>query len=106
MFLIGGVDGAQYVEIDSEQVQVPPAAHHLIESALLAAVDPVGVVELARAVDAQADEEIVFLEEGAPFIIEKNAVGLEGVLHGLAGATVLFDELNGSPEEVELHKCR
>ena len=106
VFLVGGVDGAQNVEVDSVLAQLPPTPHHLIESALLAAVDAVGIVKLARAVDAQADQEIVLLEKFAPFIIEKDAVGLKGVLHGLVRPAVLFDEFDGAPEKVELHQRR
>ncbi len=51
-----------------------------------AAVDAVGVVELAWTVDAQPDEEVVLLEERAPRVIEENAVGLERVLHASTGA--------------------
>ena len=39
MFLVGGVDRAQDVEIDSVLAQIAPALHHLVEGALLAAVD-------------------------------------------------------------------
>ena len=106
VFLVGGVDRAQYVEVDSVLAQEPPALHHLVEGALFAAVDTVGVVELARAVDAQADQKVVFLEEGAPVIVEKDAVGLKGVLHDLSRPAVLFDEFDGAPEEVELHQRR
>ena len=106
VFLVGGVDRAQDVEFDAVLSQVPPALHHPVEGALPAAVDPVGVVDLARAVDAQADQEVVLLEEGAPVVVEQDAVGLEGVLHGLAGPAVLLDELDGAPEELELHQRR
>ena len=104
--LVGGVDRAQDVEVDLVLAQVPPAAHHQVEGALAAAVDAVGVVQLARAVDAQADQEVVLLEERAPVVVEQQAVGLEGVLHGLAGPAVLLDQFDGAPEEVELHQRR
>jgi len=48
----------------------------------------------------------VFLEEGAPFIIEKDAIGLEGVFNSLARLPVLFDELDGAPKKIELHQRR
>ena len=83
-----------------------PPTHHLVEGALLAAVDPVSVMELPRAVDAETNQEIVLLEEGAPLIIQKDAVGLKSVLHNLAGLTVLFDEFDGAPEKVDLHQRR
>ena len=106
VFLVCGIDGAQDVELDSVLAQKPPALHHFVEGALLASVDAVGVVDLAWAVHAQPDQKIVLLEERAPFIIQKNAVGLKGVFHGLLGPTVFFDEFDGTPEELDFHQCR
>src|SRR5271165_4506456 len=79
VFLVGGVDRAENVEFDSVSAQVPPPLHDPVEGALSAAVDPVGVVKLTRTIDAQPDQDVVALEEGAPLIIEKHAVGLEGM---------------------------
>ncbi len=106
VLLVGGVDGAQDVEVDLVLAQEAPAAHHQVEGALAAAVDAVGVVQLARAVDAQADQEVVLLEEHAPVVVEQQAVGLEGVLHRLAGLAVLVDQLDRAAEELELHQRR
>ena len=77
-------------------------SHYPIESALFAAVQPVRVVNLAGTVDAQADEKIVFLEEAAPLVVEKDAVRLKGMFYGLLGSAVLFDKLDGATEELEL----
>jgi hypothetical protein len=83
--------------------KVPPATHDLIERTLLASIDAIRIVEFTWAINAEADQEIVFLEKGAPFIIEKDAVGLKRVLHNLAGPAILFDELDGVPEKIQLH---
>src|SRR5271163_2740328 len=80
MLLVGGIHRTQDVEFHSMPAQLPPARHDAIEGAAFAPVDPVGVVDLPRPVDAQSHEEIVLLEEGAPVIVQKDAVGLEGVL--------------------------
>src|SRR5580692_5419617 len=104
--LVCGVNSAQDVEVDPVLTQLPPAPHHLIESALLAAVHTVSIVKLAGAVDAEADQEIVLLEKLAPFIIEKDAVGLKCVLYGLTWLAVLLDEFDGAPEKVQLHERR
>ena len=48
----------------------------------------------------------MFLEEGAPVIVQQDAVGLEGVLNDLVRAAVFLDELERVPEEVELHQRR
>src|SRR6266542_3773315 len=47
MFLVCGVHRTQDVEFDSVIAQVPPALHYLVEGPLLAAVEPVGVVDFA-----------------------------------------------------------
>ena len=104
--LVGGVDRAEDVEFDPVAAESPPAAHHQVKGALAAAIDPIGVVEFARTVDAQADQEVVLLEEGAPLIVEQDAVGLEGVLHALARPAILLDEFDRAPEELELHQRR
>jgi hypothetical protein len=106
MLFIGGVDRAKDVEFDAMPAQVSPTVHHPIEGALSAAIDTVRVMELARPVDAEPDEKIVLLEEGAPVIVEKHAVGLKRVLYDLLGPTVLFDELDRAPEEFEFHQRR
>ena len=54
----------------------------------------VGVVQLARAIDAQAHQKIVLLEEGAPVVVQQDAVGLKGVLHDLARPAIFFDQLD------------
>lgn len=104
MLLVASVDGAQYVEFDFMLAQVRPALHYFVEGTLLAAIESVSVVNLAWTVDAQADEKIVFLEEGAPFIIEKDAVSLKSMFHGLVGPAVLFDKLDGAAEELYFHQ--
>src|SRR6266536_2613306 len=63
VLFVSGVDCAQDVEFDSVLAQEPPAFHHLVESTLLAAIQPVRVVDLAWPVNAQAHQEIVFLEK-------------------------------------------
>ena len=106
VLLVGGVDRAQNVELDAVLAQMPPSLHDEVEGALSAPVAPVGVVQFARPVDAQADQEIVLLEEGAPGVIEQHAVGLKGVLHLLAGPPVFLDQRDRVLEELQLHQRR
>jgi hypothetical protein len=73
---------------------------------LAAAVDPVGVVEFARAINTQSHQKAVFLEEHAPVLINQNAICLECMLHRLTWATVFLDQFDGLPEEAELHERR
>ena len=51
--------------------QVLEAAHHLVERALAALVHAVGVVQLARPVDRDPDEEVVLPEERRPLLVEQ-----------------------------------
>ena len=81
VFLIGGVYGTQNVEIDVVPAQLLPTFHHAVEGTPTATVDPVGVVDFAGAVDTEADQKVVLLEELAPVVVEQDAVGLKGVLH-------------------------
>ncbi|CAB3806369.1 hypothetical protein LMG28138_05794 [Pararobbsia alpina] len=46
----------------------------------------------------------MFLEKLAPFVVEKNAIGLESVFHHLSGPAVLFDEFDRVPEKLDLHQ--
>ena len=104
--LVGGVDRAEDVEGNVMGAQVAPALHHPVERALAAPVEPVGVVQLARPVHAQAHQEIVLLEEGAPVVVEQDPVGLEGLLNHLPRPAVLLDQLDGAGEEGEPHQRR
>ena len=51
--------------------------------------DPVGVVQLARPVDRDADEEVVLLEERRPLLVEQRRVRLDRVRSTLARLEVL-----------------
>ena len=76
---VGGVDGGQRVPLDARRAQVLEPAHHLVEGALAALVHAVGVVQLARPVDRDPDEEVVLLEERRPLLVEQRPVRLDRV---------------------------
>ena len=59
------------------------------------------IVNLARAVDAQADEEPVLLEEARPVVVEQGAVGLQVVLDALPGLGVFLLQRDDLLEELE-----
>ena len=65
----GGVDRAQDIELDPMILQMTPAAHNEVESALALPVAPIRIVQLARPVDAETHEKIVLLEERAPGVV-------------------------------------
>ena len=52
-------------------------------------------MQVPRAVDAEADQELVFGQESAPFIVEEGAIGLQGIVDALAAgiAALQFDHL-------------
>ena len=81
-------------------------AHHFVERSGAALVDAVGVVQFARAVEAQPDEVVVLLEELAPLVVQQRSVRLHGVLERHAGLLVLFLDSDGAPEEVDAHDGR
>jgi len=98
------IHGTDHVEPDSVSLQKRPALHYFVKGALLASVDAIGVVDFARAIHAESNQEIVFLEEETPFIVDQYAVGLKRVFHHLARTAVLFHQLNGALEKLELHQ--
>jgi len=79
MIAIDPVHGGQDIELHLMFLQQPDAAHHLVECRLTPFVHPVCVMQLPGAVDADADEEVVFFEELAPTIVKQCAIGLHGV---------------------------
>src|SRR5581483_7099584 len=106
VFLVRGVDRAEDIEFDFVPAQRTPSVHDFVKGALAAAVDTIRIVDFARAVDAESDQEVVLPEEGAPAVIEKNPVGLKCMLHRLAALAILFDQFDGAPEELQLHQRR
>ena len=61
-------------------------------------------MQVARPVDADADEIVVLFEKLAPFIVQQRAVGLYGIFerHALPGIFVL--ELDGPPIKIDAHQ--
>ena len=91
---IGRMDGAQDVYVDAVLQQEMPAAHHLLEGAGAALIDPVGIVQRLRAVHAQPDQEAVLFEESRQFVVNLGAVGLDRMQHGLTGFLIFFNQLD------------
>ena len=67
------------------------AAHHFVERRLAALVHAIGVVQLARAIDGNADQKFVFSEKRSPVIVEQHAIRLERVLNAFAVRIFLLD---------------
>ncbi len=103
---VGGVDRAQHVELGAVLLQAAGGRDDAVEDGSPAEVVPVGVVQLARPVDAEPDEVVVLGEERAPRVVEQDAVGLERALDRHArGHAALFGRAR-PPEEVETHQRR
>ena len=64
--------------------------HYPIKCGLSGFVYPVGIVKISRSVQAQADEEVVLMEEFAPLIVKKGTIGLHGVLDDHFRALILL----------------
>ena len=62
-------------------------------------------MQLARAVDGNADQELIFKEEFCPRIVEQDAIGLEGVGDLLAVGIFLLD-LDEIPEIIDTQQRR
>ena len=94
------------VPLDVVPLHRAQAPHDAVEGGLAALVAPVGVVQLRRPVDRDADEEPVLGEELAPVVVEQRGVGLQRVEHPLARCRELPLELDDAGEEVEPHERR
>ncbi len=77
MIGVGVVQSSQRIVLDAMLLQLAQPVHHPVEGRLMAFVDAVSVVHRLRPVDADADEEVMLLEEGRPFIVDQRTVGLD-----------------------------
>jgi len=77
--------------------------HHLVPGRRAALGRPELVVQVLRAVEAQADVEALRLEEARPVLVEQHAVGLQVVLDALAGLAVAVLQRDHLLEERQPH---
>jgi hypothetical protein len=85
---VGRVDGGQDVELDAVFLQQCQPGHHAVERRPASPVDAVGIVQLAWAIQAEADQEAVLPEEAAPFVVQERAIRLQRVANHHAGPPV------------------
>ena len=76
------MNSGQDIEIHFMPPQELSRPHYLIECRFAGFIHPVGIMKLPRSIQAQADEEVVRMEEFAPFVIKESAIGLHGILEG------------------------
>src|SRR5690606_13218968 len=100
---VAAVDDRQRIELHPVLAQEAEPAHDLRVGGMASAVDPVGVMEVGRAVDTDADEEVPLPEETAPVSVEERAVGLEAVEDFFAAGVPLL-EGDGTAEEIQSHE--
>ena len=81
------------------------AVHHQIEAALSRPGDAIGVMQRTRAIDAQAHQKMVRLQESAPFIVQGHAIGLEGLRDDLVRLPVFFHQRHGLAKKLDAHQC-
>ena len=75
------VDDTHHVPLHAVLLQQLYATHHLVEGGLSATRTAVFIVKLLGAVDGEADEPVVLVEELTPLVGEQGAVGLEAVVN-------------------------
>ena len=79
------------------------AGHHSIKRWFAAAGDAIAVVQLSRAVNRQADKELIRFEEFSPGIVNQDTVGLQIVFDPLAGLFILLLEFHHFVEKLQSH---
>ena len=82
------------------------AGHHSIKRWFAAAGDAIAVVQLSRAVNRQADKELIRFEEFSPGIVNQDTVGLQIVFDPLAGLFILLLEFHYFVEKLQPHQGR
>ena len=102
---VGAMDGGQRIEVDLVALQNFDAAHHAVKGRLAAFVHAIGIVQLARAVDGQADKKMILQKESRPRVVEQDAIGLKSVGDLLAVGIALL-ELDDAPKEVDAQQSR
>ena len=100
------MNAGQRVEADAVPAQHLRGRKHEVERRFGVLRDPVVFVDLARAVDAEPDEESMFLQEAGPVFVEQRAVGLQVVLDALPGLGVLLLQRDHLLEEAESEQRR
>jgi len=95
------VHAGQRVEADTVTLQHPGRGVHCVEGRGAALGHAVVVVNVARAVDREADQETVLLEKLGPVLVEQRAVRLQVVLDPLPGLRIPFLQGHDLAKELE-----
>ena len=103
---VGGVQRRQDVPVHAMVLEVLKAPDHAIERRLAALADPVGVVDLARTVDRDPDQEVVLLQKRRELVIDQRPICLQRVQDPLPRPGVLALQLDRAAEELDAHDRR
>src|SRR6266571_5976625 len=101
---IRSVDRRQNVELYFMLLQQPRSTHHFLERRRTTFIYTVGIVHGLWTIQAQPDQEVMFVEKSAPIIIQEDAIGLHGVLNVDARASIGMHKLHRAIEKVESHQ--
>ena len=82
----------------------PGGSHGFVPRAPAGGILADTVVDVLRAVDAEADEELVVQEEATPCVVDEDAIGLQPVADALPRYTVFFLQFNDFSEEIDAGK--
>ncbi len=88
---IVAVHGGKSIELDSIFFQEAEGLQDPVKAACAAFVHAIAVVEVARAIQREADEEVVSGQEFAPDIVEHNSVSLKRVLDPFSVSVLLLE---------------
>ena len=74
--------------------------HHIIGPVSLF-IMAAGIMGLFRSVNRKSYQKMIFSQKAAPFLIQKRAVGLEGIMYLYSSAVVLILKLYRFSEKVQ-----
>ena len=98
------VDGHQDVVFDAVFLEEAQAPHDPVKGGPVLLVPAVNIMHMSGTVEADADEEVVFLKEFAPLIVQEGAVGLHGIFEDHGRLFIFFLIFDGLPIEIEPHE--
>lgn len=84
------VHHAHRVPLHAVFLQQAYATHHLVKGGLAFAITAIGIVQLLRPVNGDANEPVVLTKESAPFISEQRTISLQAVVDDVAPTSIGF----------------
>jgi hypothetical protein len=78
------MDSCERVELDMVALQRLDSSHHAIEAGPPTLIDPVGIMQLTRAINGDPNQEVSFCKKAPPNVVEQDSIGLKRVVNALA----------------------